>query len=322
MLPPHELKNKTFSKAMRGYNPVEVDEYIDFVIEKYTELYRENDELERKLKAAMTRLDSIKNDEDSIRSALIDAKRAANKIKSDAEARAESIIRSAKNSCNTILSDFNEKIAYARDINAELQRDTLALKQELFNRYSDHIRYIDKLTEGIDVDAIPEVSELRRKAVEQLKADISSTYAAAPADSSTEDYESSELYGENGYSGEASNELVPVDGYESAEPQELNNGVYADASSDDVFGDSPEPELETVREPLSSKNSLKDSIIGINKKYKESDEDFISTPDSDLADDESYLDFVKSVTGKRDIKKDNKDADFDMLFDDGKKKRK
>ena len=47
MLPPHELKNKTFGKAMRGYNPVEVDEYIEFLIEKYTELYRENDELER-----------------------------------------------------------------------------------------------------------------------------------------------------------------------------------------------------------------------------------------------------------------------------------
>ena len=38
-------------------------------------------ELERKLKATMTRLDEIKSDEDSIRSALIDAKRAAAKIK-------------------------------------------------------------------------------------------------------------------------------------------------------------------------------------------------------------------------------------------------
>ena len=114
MLPPHELKNKTFTKSMRGYNPVEVDEYIEFLIQKYTELYRENDELERKLRAAVTHLDELKGDEDSIRSTLIDAKRAANKIKADAEDRAEAIVRSAKSSCNAILSDFNRKIELGR----------------------------------------------------------------------------------------------------------------------------------------------------------------------------------------------------------------
>ena len=62
MLPPYELKNKEFSKAMRGYNTTEVDEHFAFIIEKYTELYRENDELERKLKTAYAKLDEINPD--------------------------------------------------------------------------------------------------------------------------------------------------------------------------------------------------------------------------------------------------------------------
>ena len=33
MIAPHELKNKTFSRVVRGYNPLEVDEYFDFLIE-------------------------------------------------------------------------------------------------------------------------------------------------------------------------------------------------------------------------------------------------------------------------------------------------
>ena len=49
MLPPHELKNKTFSRVLRGYNSVEVDEHINFIIEQYMELYRQNDELEWRL---------------------------------------------------------------------------------------------------------------------------------------------------------------------------------------------------------------------------------------------------------------------------------
>ena len=47
MLAPHELKSKSFSKSLKGYNPSEVDDYIEFLIDKYTELYRENSELER-----------------------------------------------------------------------------------------------------------------------------------------------------------------------------------------------------------------------------------------------------------------------------------
>ena len=33
MLAPHELKNAEFTKSLRGYSTVEVDEHIDFLIE-------------------------------------------------------------------------------------------------------------------------------------------------------------------------------------------------------------------------------------------------------------------------------------------------
>ena len=59
MLAPHELKNKQFSKSLKGYNPQEVDAYIEFLLEKYTEAYRENNELERKLRIVVTNLDEI-----------------------------------------------------------------------------------------------------------------------------------------------------------------------------------------------------------------------------------------------------------------------
>ncbi|MBQ2706909.1 MAG: DivIVA domain-containing protein [Clostridia bacterium] len=308
MLPPHELKNKTFGKAMRGYNPVEVDEYIEFLIEKYTELYRENDELERKLKATMTRLDEIKSDEDSIRSALIDAKRAAAKIKSDAEERAEAIIRAAKTSCNTILADFNEKIEYGRETYAELQRDTLSLRNELFERYSEHIRYIDKLTEGIDEEEIPEISELRRQAMDVLKAEIAGK--PAPAAEPAPEEEEPAAPEEEPMAEDADEDAIPVD------------QIFGGAPADDP-DDAPAEELETVREPLTSGTGLKGSIKELNKIYKESAEsDVINTPDSDLGDDASYLDFVKSVTGKTPAKDDKKEADFEALFDDGKKKKK
>ncbi len=298
MLPPHELRNKTFTKAMRGYNPVEVDEYIDFLTAKYTELYRENDELERKLKAVATRLDELKSDEDSIRSTLIDAKHAANKIKADAEDRAENIINSAKNSCNTILADFNEKIQAGRDILAELQRDAFELKKELFVRYSEHIKFIEKLTEGMDESAIPETSELHRKAVDAIKADIFEMYTKSEDDKDAD--------------------LPKTEKYETQEPVPAEATMEFDLADAVAYEDEA---LAVEREPLvpAPRQGLKDSVMELNRIYKNTGDDVINTPDSDIVDDASYLDFVKTVTGNADS---SKDAYFDMLFDDGKKKKK
>jgi len=338
MLPPHELKNKTFSKAVRGYSTSEVDEYIDFLISKYTELYRENDELERKLKAAVTRLDELKSDEDSIRSTLIDAKRAAGKIKADAEDRAEVIVRSAKSSCNTILRDFNEKIDKGRDVLAELQRDAFELKQELFERYSEHIRFIEKLTEDFDEESIPEPSSLRKEAVNAIKESIAATYIPQNEDNAPDeepdDTTRVSFTAPNAPAPESDvpdniigiSETNPVpfpDADEEAEPvfREYNRGDMADAIAEAT---SESDMLEIQRSALTPapKQGIKDSVKELGKAYKESANDVINTPDSDVADEMSYLDFVKSVTGNTAGNDDNKDEQFELLFDDGKKKNK
>ena len=53
MLLPQEIRNHEFARSIRGYNTVEVDEYILFLSENIDSLNRENDELDRKLTAAM-----------------------------------------------------------------------------------------------------------------------------------------------------------------------------------------------------------------------------------------------------------------------------
>ena len=71
MIAPHELKNKTFSKSVRGYTPTDVDEYFDFLIDKYTELYKINAELEKKLHVITQKYQELSGDEETIRSAIL-----------------------------------------------------------------------------------------------------------------------------------------------------------------------------------------------------------------------------------------------------------
>ena len=86
MLPPYELKNKKkFSMVLRGYAQTEVDEHIEYLIEKYTELYRKNDELERQIRLLSSRLDELETKENAINKAIVGAQKLKDKIIAEAQ---------------------------------------------------------------------------------------------------------------------------------------------------------------------------------------------------------------------------------------------
>lgn len=153
MLAPHELKNKTFTKAVRGYNPAEVNEYIEFLIEKYTEIYRANNELERKLKVVATKLEEIKEDEESIRSTLLKAQKMGEQIISDASARADGITASIKDRCDVIIADFKDQAKTEKDELWKIRSFVLDFKKRLFDSYREHIQSL----QSISVNDIEEI---------------------------------------------------------------------------------------------------------------------------------------------------------------------
>lgn len=181
MIGPHELKNKTFTKVMRGYSSVEVDEHIDFIIEKYTELYRENDELERKLKEAQAEIAAFKKDEESIRSALINAQKASTKIISEANERADTLLRSSKANCDKILADFRSEIREERDKLVKLREVIMQFKAKMFSQYQSHIEYLEQIAPDYNIDELNISDDVyMKKVVEAVKDDIANS-ASRPA---------------------------------------------------------------------------------------------------------------------------------------------
>lgn len=146
MLAPHELKNKTFAKAVRGYNPSEVDDYIEFLIEKYTELYRENNELERKLKIVVTNLDEIRDEEEAIRSTLIKSQKLGEKIIRDANERADIITASIKERCDTIIADFRDQLSDERKEMWHIRTSILDFKKNVYDLYRSHIEELQSIS--------------------------------------------------------------------------------------------------------------------------------------------------------------------------------
>ncbi|MBQ3229402.1 MAG: DivIVA domain-containing protein [Clostridia bacterium] len=146
MLAPHELKNKQFQKTFKGYSPQEVDEYIEFVLEKYTEAYRENNELERKLRIVVTNLDEIKDEEESIRSTLISAQKMAEKIIADANDRADIITGAIKDRCDGVIAEFRQQLQAEKEKAWVMRTRIIDFKKQVYELYGQHIEELKDLS--------------------------------------------------------------------------------------------------------------------------------------------------------------------------------
>lgn len=148
MIPPYELKEKTFQTAFKGYAKAEVDEYLAFVIEKYTELYRTQDTLTRRLAEVEAELSELKKKEDAIRQVLVNSETAARRLTDEAEKRAELILSSTTENCERILSEFRVQIKTEIDTLKALRAQVLDFKSKMFAQYQKHIELIKNITPG------------------------------------------------------------------------------------------------------------------------------------------------------------------------------
>ena len=80
-LTPMDINNKEFKKAIRGYSPEEVDEFLDDVVENYEELYKENSRLKDSLNRANEKIEHYEKLEITIQNTLLLAQNAADQAK-------------------------------------------------------------------------------------------------------------------------------------------------------------------------------------------------------------------------------------------------
>lgn len=97
MLTPIDIENKVFRKTkMKGYDIVEVEDFLENVIEDYEKLYKENSELKDRVNAMQESVSYYKSVEEGITKTIENAQATAESIKETALRDAESIKREAE----------------------------------------------------------------------------------------------------------------------------------------------------------------------------------------------------------------------------------
>lgn len=180
MIAPHELKNKTFSRVVRGYNPLEVDEYFDFLIEKYTIAYKQIIDLEQKYSQIESLYNELSNEEESIRSTILKAKKLGEAIVNNAEkdikAREEEHRKlclekeeQLEKKCAEILEKTKRRVDEEKENILKLRKLAIDFQDKLYDDYVKHIQ----LLKSIQIDKTVDVDSLCRMDLELPSHDVS-----------------------------------------------------------------------------------------------------------------------------------------------------
>ncbi|MBE6623116.1 MAG: DivIVA domain-containing protein [Ruminococcaceae bacterium] len=155
MINPQDLQNTDFSKSFKGYSCTEVDKYVEYVVEQYTELYREYAELEKKVKILGAKLEEAKNDQSSVSATLLNAQKMADEIIKDANNKANAINGAIKESFDEIVEQYRTVIANEQKKLLEAQKNAIDFKVGILDGYKDQIKMLCEL---IPLDSMDDVN--------------------------------------------------------------------------------------------------------------------------------------------------------------------
>ena len=185
-----EISSRKFDRGFNGYKTDEVDEFLKEIAAEFSQLQKDNRDLEKKLEVLADKVREYRDDEDALKEALLGAQKQGRDAIAAAKEKAKEIIEEAQNKADTSIEEaraLSEKLnndadETVKNANEEARktheestlkqakmeaeyRDKLDVNKEiLFKTKNEVVRFRQKLLEDFTrvtriIDALPEVCE-------------------------------------------------------------------------------------------------------------------------------------------------------------------
>lgn len=158
MITAKDIREVKFNRSLGGYKTSEVDEFLDRCADAVEELVKINDENERKMQVLAETIMDYRNQEDSIRSALISAQRMSESVISDARKQADDIRNAANADAASIKEQSMIDTAAEQEELRRIKQEVADFKAKLLATYREHLTLIGIL-EGGSEEPAPEVKQ-------------------------------------------------------------------------------------------------------------------------------------------------------------------
>jgi cell division initiation protein len=133
---PLDIRKQPFRKAMRGFDPEQVNGFLVQVADEFETLIKQNNELMTQLKLCQKRLEDYTKIEKTLNDTLLTAQKATDDARLNAQKEAELIIKDAQ-----IRADRYEEDARSRVHNLEAELISLKTQRDSFlTRFKSMLR--------------------------------------------------------------------------------------------------------------------------------------------------------------------------------------
>ena len=153
-LTPNDVRNYEFSSQMRGYSKDEVDAFLDQVAGALEAAKQEQLKLSMEVESIRSQLSGLKQFEETIKSAAIDARRNADLTMANAKQEADMIMSKARQEAESLV---NKKAQTLTEIENQITKLSLTKKSYL-NKIRQMIQSHLEMIEEIDTSDIDHIS--------------------------------------------------------------------------------------------------------------------------------------------------------------------
>ncbi len=166
-LSPLEIRKQEFKKAMRGYDVVEVDTFMEKLAEDYENLIQENSTLSKRVISVEAELKHFKEVEKTLKETLYNMQKTSQLSKQTSEKEATLVKREAELSATQMIDKARQEVLSMRE-----EVNTLRQQKESFIARLRHL-----LTSQIE---LLEVLEIDEEGISEVKDRTKKTFSATP----------------------------------------------------------------------------------------------------------------------------------------------
>lgn len=175
MLHPQEILEHSFDKTFGvGYRVDDVHAFQQSMAQTVEELLAQKAELQKKLEILADKLTEYREDEESLRTALLGAQKLGDSVIRESKTKGEIILRDATIKAEAMLDHAKRQIEREQETLTRTQREVAVFKNRLFDLYKQHLELISAMPGEIRSDA-------QKPAAEPPAAEPAGEVAPAPS---------------------------------------------------------------------------------------------------------------------------------------------
>ena len=149
MFTPQQINQISFGRSkFNGYKIEDVDEFLEPLLDDYVTLYKENALLKSKMKVLVSKLEEYRNNEASMKDAIVNAQKTCDKMVKEAEAKCTQMLNEANAAAAENAKNADALVAAENERIEEARRTATTKIDELEEQLKSCLQALDRIKEA------------------------------------------------------------------------------------------------------------------------------------------------------------------------------